>query len=80
MYNAMAKQSFGVPKTNGTSSHFIKEKVYDCIKRSNGNFVIKDDEGSALELEPQYALEEFWIKSAKLKFSKAKKAIKLFYN
>lgn len=62
MYNAMAKQSFGVPKTNGTVSHFTKEKVYDCVKRSSGNFVIKDDEGSALELELKDVLDNFWIK------------------
>lgn len=62
MYKAMAKQSFGVTKTNGTVSHFTKETVYDCVKRTNGNFVIKDDEGSALELESEDALYNFWIK------------------
>lgn len=34
----------------------------DCIKRSNGNFVIKDDDGGATKLEPKNALEMFWIK------------------
>lgn len=62
MYKAMAKSSFGVPKANGTESHFTKNSEYDCVKRSSGNFVIKDNEGSALELEKEDALENFWIK------------------
>lgn len=62
MYKAMAKSSFSVPKALGAESSFTQNKEYDCVKRSNSNFVIKDNEGSALELDLEEALNNFWIK------------------
>ncbi len=61
-YQAMAKGTFAIEKENGTQSKFIRDQVYACVKRSNGNFVIGDLLGSAVELKPEYALECFWIK------------------
>ena len=61
-YQAMSKGTFAIEKKNGKQSSFTRDQVYACVKRRDGNFVIKDNEGSAVKLEPKYALECFWIK------------------
>lgn len=61
-YQAMSKGTFSIEKENSKQSSFTRYQVYACIKLGNGNFIIKDNEGSAVELEPIYALECFWIK------------------
>lgn len=61
MTKAVAKSSFSVRKDNNKESSFTCGAEYDCVKRSNGDYTIKDNEGSALNLDEENTLAEFHI-------------------
>lgn len=56
-----AKESNEILKANNTFAKFIKDKQYDFVTRSNGNYVNKEENGSALELEKEFVDDLFVI-------------------
>lgn len=61
MGNVIAKSTFSLPKENGRDSSFTEGKSYRSVIRSNGDYVIMDDEGSAIQLEKEYVESLFKI-------------------
>lgn len=53
MCNVIAKSNFSIPKENGIDSSFTKGKSYKSVIRSNGDYVIMDNEGSAVQLREE---------------------------
>lgn len=60
--NVIAKSSFSIPKENGTDSSFTEGRSYRCVIRSNGDYVVMDNEGSAVQLEEWHIKKLFEIK------------------
>jgi hypothetical protein len=59
---AIPYHSHKILKENATTAVFIRDKEYDCVVKQNGNYVIKEESGSAIELEPMWVELYFKIK------------------
>ena len=63
--SVIAKSTFSIPKENGKNSSFTEGKTYRSIVRSNGDYVIMDNEGSAVQLEEWHVKNIFEIEEDK---------------